>query len=147
MKYDPDIHHRRSIRLREYDYSSTGAYFVTTCTQGRECLFGDVVDEAIRLDPAGESVWAAWDELPERFPNIVMDEFVVMPNHFHGIIILNEPDDDVDCRDSDGIGGTYYPDIQIHDHQRLHKWCQRTWLAAVSGPLMATQLLRTGYPG
>src|SRR5476651_1516275 len=88
MKYNPEIHHRRSIRLREYDYSAAGAYFVTICAQGRECLFGDVVDGAMRLNAAGEIVRAAWNVLPERSPDIMMDEFVIMPNHFHGIICI-----------------------------------------------------------
>jgi REP element-mobilizing transposase RayT len=88
MKYDPDIHHRHSIRLREYDYSANGAYFVTICTQGRECLFGDIVEGQMNLNDAGRMVEEVWLKLPERFPQITLDERVIMPNHFHGIICI-----------------------------------------------------------
>jgi len=86
MPFDPDRHHRRSIRLRGYDYSQAGAYFVTICTQGRQCCFGDIVDGEMHLNDAGRMVWAEWHALPARFPGIALDEFVVMPNHLHGIM-------------------------------------------------------------
>ena len=86
MKHDPDKHHRRSIRLKGYDYSQAGAYFVTICTQDRECLFGDIVDGEMRLNDAGHMVRDVWHKIPEHFPYADIDEFVVMPNHFHGII-------------------------------------------------------------
>ena len=80
MKYDPQTHHRRSIRLPGYDYSQPGAHFVTICTYDRELsLQADEVKEAVR------SVWLG---LPARFPRVVLDEFVIMPNHLHGIVIL-----------------------------------------------------------
>ncbi len=91
MKFDPDIHHRRSIRLRGYDYARAGAYFVTVCVQGRECLFGEVVAGKIVLTPEGEMVRSVWRGLAERFPNLVLDEFVAMPNHCHGILMISEP--------------------------------------------------------
>lgn len=72
MKYSPDIHHRRSIRLRGYDYSQAGAYFVTICTQNRECLFGDIVDREMRLNDAGEMVQMVWDEIPANYPGVNM---------------------------------------------------------------------------
>ncbi|HXF70107.1 MAG TPA: transposase [Thermoflexus sp.] len=92
MPYDPQRHHRRSIRLRGYDYSQPGAYFITICTQNRECLFGEVVDGEMELNDAGQMVAEQWQALPERFPHIRMDAFVVMPNHLHGIILI-EPID------------------------------------------------------
>lgn len=88
MLFDPDIHHRRSIRLRGYDYSQAGAYFVTVCVQGHRCLFGDAVDEEMRLNDAGRMAQTVWERLPDRFPSIELDAFVVMPNHVHGIILL-----------------------------------------------------------
>jgi len=88
MTYDPDRHHRRSIRLAGYDYSKAGAYFVAICAQNRECLFGDVADGAMRMNGAGRMVEMAWNELPTRFPNTELDAFVVMPNHIHGIIVF-----------------------------------------------------------
>ena len=88
MTYDPERHHRRSIRLREYDYSRAGAYFVTVVTQGRTCLFGDVQDGSIVLSEAGEMVKSMWGELPDHYPGVAVDAFTAMPNHVHGIVIL-----------------------------------------------------------
>ena len=85
------MHHRRSIRLKEYDYSSTGAYFVTICTQNRECLFGDITDCKMELNHAGSMVQNVWGELLVRFPNMDLDKFIIMPNHFHGIVVLPPP--------------------------------------------------------
>ena len=79
---------RRSIRLRGYDYSQAGAYFVTVCVQGRQCLFGGVVDGMMGLNDAGRMAQTVWEGLPDRFPSIELDTFVVMPNHIHGIILL-----------------------------------------------------------
>jgi REP element-mobilizing transposase RayT len=90
MTFNPDIHHRRSIRLREYDYSSAGAYFVTICTQGKECLFGRIDGDVMVLNDVGRMVKIVWQSLPERFPGIALDEFVVMLNHVHGIIMLHD---------------------------------------------------------
>jgi REP-associated tyrosine transposase len=83
-----DRHHRRSIRLKGYDYSLAGAYFVTISTQGRECVFGDVVAGVMRLNEAGQMVSTEWDILLARFPGVDLDAFVVMPNHIHGIIVF-----------------------------------------------------------
>lgn len=86
MKYNPDIHHRRSIRLREYDYSANGAYFVTICTQARECLFGDISAGEMHLNEAGRMVETWWQKLPTKFFAVSVDTHITMPNHFHGII-------------------------------------------------------------
>jgi len=79
---------RRSLRLRGYDYAQAGAYFVTICTQGRACLFGDVVDGDVHLNAAWRMVAQCWQDIPNRFPDAALDEFVVMPNHLHGIIVI-----------------------------------------------------------
>lgn len=89
LKYESDKHHRQSIRLKGYDYSQAGAYFVTICTQNRECLFGDIVGGAMRLNDAGQMIRAVWHQIPDHFLNADIDEFIVMPNHFHGIIVIN----------------------------------------------------------
>ena len=88
MRYDPERHHRRSIRLRGYDYTRPGAYFVTICTRKRVCLFGDVVDGEMRLNVLGDVVRDEWFRTAELRPYVRLDEreFVVMPNHIHGII-------------------------------------------------------------
>ena len=88
MKVDPDKPHRRSLRLRDYDYSQAGAYFITICTQNRECLFGEVANDEMRLNDAGRMVESWWGELLNKFPLVETDEYVVMPNHFHGIVVL-----------------------------------------------------------
>jgi putative transposase len=88
MTYDPDRHHRRSIRLQGYDYSTPGAYFITICVQRRMCLFGAVVNDQLRLNDAGQMIQACWEQLPQRFPTLALDTYVVMPNHFHAIAIL-----------------------------------------------------------
>jgi len=87
-KYNPAIHHRRSIRLQGYDYSRAGAYFVTMCTQNRECLFGEIVNGEMRLTDAGKMIQAVWDEIPAHYPGIDIDSFIVMPNHIHGIFVI-----------------------------------------------------------
>jgi putative transposase len=86
MTYDPEKHHRRSIRLKGFDYSRTAVYFVTICVQNRECLFGTISQNQLLLNDAGEMVSTEWLALPSRFPSVILDEFIVMPNHFHGII-------------------------------------------------------------
>ena len=92
MKDDPKIPYRRSIRLKTYDYTHTGAYFVTLCTQDRKCMFGEIVDGEIHLNDVGQAIQWIWNALPERFPNIQLDQYAIMPNHLHGIIILARTD-------------------------------------------------------
>jgi REP element-mobilizing transposase RayT len=79
---------RRSIRLQEYDYAQAGAYFVTICTHNRECLFGEIVDGEVRLNAIGEIVREQWHAIPDRFSAVELDQFVVMPNHIHGIFVI-----------------------------------------------------------
>jgi putative transposase len=86
MKYSPEIHHRRSIRLKGYDYSQAGLYFITACTQHRQCLFGRVAKGEMVMNDAGEMVTQQWHDLRNRFNQIELHEFIVMPNHCHGII-------------------------------------------------------------
>jgi putative transposase len=88
MKYNPEIHHRRSIRLKGYDYSQEGFYFVTVCTQSKRCLLGRIEKEQMVLNDAGKMIECQWNELVKRFTQIELDEYVVMPNHFHGIVIV-----------------------------------------------------------
>lgn len=88
MKFNPGIHHRSSIRLQGFDYSQPGAYFVTICTQNRKCLFGEIADGKMRLSAIGRIAAEQWNAIPQRFPNVELDEFVVMPNHIHGILMI-----------------------------------------------------------
>ena len=86
MIYNPEIHHRRSIRLKGYDYSQMGAYFVTVCVKDRHCLFGDVEQGEIMLNDAGNMVKTWWLSIPDKYRYVELDECMMMPNHFHGII-------------------------------------------------------------
>lgn len=90
MNFVPDLHHRRSIRARGFDYRSAGAYFVTVCVQSRECLLGEIVDGVVRLTGVGEMVRDEWSKTAEIRKEVHLDEFVVMPNHFHGILWLDD---------------------------------------------------------
>src|SRR6266508_1548584 len=92
MKFDPDRHHRRSIRLPGYDYTRAGAYFITICTYQRACMLGAIQDGVIALSPSGQIVEQCWRNLPSHFMCIELDAFVVMPNHLHAIIIITESD-------------------------------------------------------
>lgn len=80
--------HRRSPRLRGYDYSREGAYFVTICTYNRASMFGEIVDEQMQLNALGQIVEACWQAIPDHFQDVQADAGVVMPNHVHGVIIL-----------------------------------------------------------
>ena len=83
---------RRSLRLRGYDYTQAGAYFITACTQNRVMFFGGVIDGDVRLSEVGTIVQQTWDDLPAHYNGIDLNAFIVMPNHVHGIIILaDEP--------------------------------------------------------
>ena len=85
-KYNPHIHHRRSIRLKGYDYSQAGLYFITICCQDRACLFGKIKNGILQLNDAGRMVEKWYRELENKFPDIRCREMIVMPNHFHCII-------------------------------------------------------------
>jgi putative transposase len=101
--YDPAIHHRRSTRWRGFDYSSAGIYFITVCTRYRACLFGEIVDGEMRLNPMGAIVADAWRGIEGRYPFVRLDEWCVMPNHFHGLLILTHYFDEV--KQAEGLLG------------------------------------------
>jgi putative transposase len=90
MKYDPAKHHRRSIRLPGYDYSQAGYYFVTICCHQKQLLFGEIVNGAMQLNRYGEVVDETYQWLSLRYPYVYLDEWIIMPNHFHGIIVLTD---------------------------------------------------------
>jgi len=90
MTYDPERHHRRSIRLKGHDYAGAGTYFVTICAQDREPLFGEIVEAEVCLSDLGRIVEEEWLRTPSLRPRIVLGEYVVMPNHMHGIIMVVE---------------------------------------------------------
>ncbi len=88
MSYNAEIHHRRSIRIKDYNYSQDGAYFITLCAYHRECLFGEIENEVMLLNDFGQVVRCEWMKSFEIRKEILIDEFIIMPNHFHGIVFI-----------------------------------------------------------
>ena len=82
--------HRRSVRLPGYDYAQSGAYFVTVVTAGRQCLFGEIINDEMQLNVLGQVAQDQWEKLPKRFPFVELGAFVIMPNHLHGIIVIHD---------------------------------------------------------
>ena len=116
MTFDPAIHHRRSIRLAGYDYAQEGAYFVTICTHGRACMFGDVTEDGMQLNAAGAIVESVWDGLPSHYPRVELDAFVIMPNHVHCVVLLTAMNDVgagfKPARTGDGRGDIWAGDVR-----------------------------------
>jgi len=94
MTYDTNKHNRRSIRLMDYDYSQSGAYFVTICTRDRACVLGEISDGQLLLNELGEIVAETWRWLERHYEYVELDEWLVMPNHLHGIIMIR----DIPCK-------------------------------------------------
>ena len=92
MDYDSALPRRRSLRLQGYDYAKAGAYFVTVATENRLCLFGEVDGGEMRLNETGRLVDEAWQWLETRYPLVALDEYVVMPNHLHGVLAITDED-------------------------------------------------------
>jgi REP element-mobilizing transposase RayT len=93
MIYNPEKHHRLSVRLKHYDYAQAGAYFVTMCSQNRECLFGNIINGEIKLNECGEIAETCLTGIPDHFNNVTLDEYIVMPNHIHVIFVMDDTND------------------------------------------------------
>jgi REP-associated tyrosine transposase len=87
MNQGPD-RRRRYIRLKDYDYAQAGAYFVTICTRDRECLFGEIAGSEMRLNEIGQIMADEWIRAPRIRPYVELDEWIIMPNHLHGIVVI-----------------------------------------------------------
>lgn len=102
-----------SVRLKNWDYRNNGAYFITINTGNRKHFFGEIINSEMQLSPIGEYAQNFWMEIPKHFPFVELGNFVVMPNHTHGILIINNTDSVMDkslqCNDS--TGNQYYSDI------------------------------------
>ena len=81
---------RKSPRLKDYDYSQNGAYFITICTYRREHSFGEIIDDEMYLSEMGKIAHSCWKQVPDHFPQVEIDAFIVMPNHVHGIILIGD---------------------------------------------------------
>jgi REP element-mobilizing transposase RayT len=88
MKYYIPKHHRRSIRLKNYDYSLPGGNFITICTYNRECLFGEINAGEMILHEFGNIIGYKWQNIPNHFGHVQLDAFQIMPDHVHGIIFI-----------------------------------------------------------
>ena len=125
MAYEPDRHNRKSTRLKGYDYSPPGYYYVTICTHDRIERFGEVENGQMFLKDVGKMVSAEWNRIPERYEHVVLDEYKIMPNHMHGML-------EIKCR-----GGVTPPSNKTDNHcgtahrktrQSVTHWCPRTGL-------------------
>ena len=124
MTFNNDIHHRRSIRLKEYDYSQLGLYFITIVLQNRECLIGEIVNDKMILNDAGQMIARWYFELENKFSNAKCHEYIIMPNHIHAIIeiivnpkTVNTVGADLCVCPSKGTFGT--------DESIIHRFCQK----------------------
>ena len=90
MKYNPQIHNRQSLRLKGHDYGSEGLYFITICTYDRNHYFGEIKNGEMILNAAGKIAVECWGNIPNHFPHTKLYEYVIMPNHVHGIIEITE---------------------------------------------------------
>jgi REP element-mobilizing transposase RayT len=131
---DPHLscHSRKTTRLPGYDYSQPGYYFVTICTHRRRCCLGEVVEGVMRLSELGEVVQDAWKDLPQHYTYVNLDEFVIMPNHVHGIVQIMEIDQIT------GRGGFLNPPLQQrHDLSEIIRGF-KTWSARNANRLTNT---------
>jgi len=123
-RYNLYKHNRHSIRLKGYDYSRNGVYFVTICVKDREGLLSEIKCSSVILTKFGKIVEEAWLQIPKRFKNVRVDTFVIMPNHLHGIIII--------CDCINGNGGVGYVEmVRCIVGARLprpYNKCQKNWI-------------------
>jgi REP element-mobilizing transposase RayT len=112
-------HNRRSIRLKDYDYSQSGLYFITICTRDRECLFGDIDNNGIMLSKEGLIAEKYWNAIPAHFPNTILREHIIMPNHIHGIIEITDMPNDMENKDievenirTENVGAKHFSPLQ-----------------------------------
>jgi REP element-mobilizing transposase RayT len=133
LKINPEKHNRKTTRLSGYDYSQAGFYFVTICTDKWICCLGEVVGGEMVVSDIGKIVHIAWRQLPQHYPHVCLDEFVVMPNHIHGIIQLAE------SVSMPGRGGFGNPPLQPrHGLPEIVRWF-KTWSARDINRLRGTQ--------
>ena len=128
------VHHRKSVRLRGYDYSQVGGYFITICTFEKKCLLGFVKGDGVQLSQIGKIVSQFWYEIPTHFENVQLDAFVVMPNHIHGIIMIanqrrgvkfNAPTKARDYHSRISPGQGTIPVIVRTYKAAVSRWCNR----------------------
>ena len=141
MHYDPNIHHRRSIRLDGYDYSQEGLYFVTICTEKRDCLFGKISNGIMVLNEMGIIAYHEWLATPVIRKNVGLDVFVVMPNHIHGIIIIKESGrgGELNSPNNNEEEGVFNTPRRLHSPSQTIGSIVRGYKSSVTGKINALQ--------
>jgi len=127
MTYDANIHKRRSIRLKEYDYSQEGLYFITICVNEHLCLFGQIKEDKMRLSVIGVIADVLWYEIRNHAINVELHDFVVMPNHIHGIIEI------MANKDSDNVGARHALPLQTQTQQSRFQNQGKNTLSSIVG--------------
>lgn len=124
----PIYYHRRSIRVPGFDYTRSGLYFITIVTAGRVLRFGGIANCEVQLNPIGQMAQREWLRLPSRFPGLLIEDFVMMPNHLHGILMLGEQEGDRDQESSQVEPGSIGAIIRAYKSSttlRFHQLCPR----------------------
>jgi len=121
MKYNSEKQHRRSIRLQGYDYASAGLYFITLCTYQQQCLFGEIVDGEVRLSDDGKVVSDEWMRSRNIRQEIDFDAWIIMPNHLHGIVIIQPSDLSIELSDrtTNNVGANGRSPLQETNQDRI----------------------------
>ena len=140
MKYDSNKHHRHSIRLIGYDYSQTGLYFITICTQNRECLLGKIENGIMQLNDAGRMVEKWYYELENKYPDKRCHEMIVMPNHFH--CVIENIASDKSYRDESSWDESSWDESSWDESS----WDESSWDAHVGAPLRGRPINECGRP-
>lgn len=123
-----------STRLQNWDYGWNALYFVTICTQNRECYFGDIRDGKMQLSDIGQIANKYWLAIPQHFPFVELDEFVVMPNHMHGIIVINKKNDG---RDGNNNNDVETPKLGVSAHNNpITTAASKKWKPATLGVII-----------
>jgi putative transposase len=127
------LYRNETFRAQWWDYRSEGSYHITICTENRVHYFGEIINEQICLSEIGKLANQFWSEIPNHFPHIQLDEFVIMPNHVHGILIIRDAADD-DCRDV-AMQHPYNPEQQINDKSKISSSSYFSSIAPKSGSI------------
>lgn len=148
MEYDPKIHHRKSFRLKGYDYSLNGAYFITICVQDMKCVFGKIIDGKMVFNELGKIAEEYWKKIGELHDFVDLSAFVIMPNHVHGIIVINHDDGDV------GASHRHAQDMVSHssnaysyNSNRVSPWETPTRIRTIQLPKKGIPSLMNHYKG
>lgn len=154
MPYNSNLHNRNSIRMQGYDYTQIGSYFITICTRHKECLLGEITDGKMKLSSLGEIVYCQWLQLPNRFSNIILDAFIIMPNHIHGIVIINgenpprrgEAGENRHNSSANNLISPVYPTIMLLDCEGFARFTKSRTLTTIKiEPLLIKKLQGTSW--